>query len=80
MKLFYFIGGPKPDQAEEFFQRLHQIGGSPTGWKIYPHLARDGKALHIVTAESSQDILDHLKHFDDIYEHTKIMESRDVTP
>jgi hypothetical protein len=55
MKLFYFIGGPKPSRAEEFFQRLRQIGGSPAGWRIYPHSADDGKALHIVETESQRD-------------------------
>ncbi len=79
MKLFYFVGGPKPGRAEEFFQRLHQIGGSPAGWKIYPHVTNDGKALHVVIADSQQDILDHLQHFGDTYEHTEIMEIRDAT-
>ncbi len=31
MKKFYFVGGPKIGQAEEFFRRLNQIGGSPSG-------------------------------------------------
>lgn len=79
MKLFYFVGGPKPGRAEEFFQRLHQIGGSPAGWRIYPHSTHDGKALHVVSAESQQAILDHLQHFDDIYERSEIIEVQDMT-
>ncbi len=26
MKKFYFVGGPRTGQAEEFFRRLNQIG------------------------------------------------------
>lgn len=76
MKTFYFVGGPKPGHAEEFFQRLAQIGGSPVGWQIYPHAADDGKALHIINSDSFQSIFDHLHHFDDIYEHSEIIEVR----
>ena len=74
MKTFYFIGGPKQGCREEFFQRLAQVGGSPANWQICPHTADDGKALHIVNAESLQSILDHLQHFQDIYEHSEIVE------
>jgi hypothetical protein len=80
MRTFYFIGGPKPGQAEEFFRRLAQIGGSPTNWQIYPHIANDGMALHVVNAESQQDILDHLKAFHDIYEYSEIIEVRASVP
>jgi hypothetical protein len=45
MKKFYFVGGPKTGQSEEFFRRLNQIGGTPFGWRIYPHAVNDGKAL-----------------------------------
>lgn len=78
MKIFYFVGGPKAGRAEDFFQRLHQIGGSPAGWRIYPHSSEDGKALHVVEAESRQAILDHLQQFGDTYEHTEIIEIRDA--
>jgi hypothetical protein len=37
MKMFYFVGGPKVGQAEEFFRHLNQIGGPPSSWRIYPH-------------------------------------------
>ena len=46
----------------------------PSGWRIYPHAGSDGKALHLVEVEGRQDILDHMQHFDDIYEHTAIVE------
>jgi len=76
MKTFYFIGGPKPGRVEEFFQRLAQVGGLPANWKIYPHVASDGKALHVVNVESLQSILDHLQHFQEIYEYSEIIEVR----
>ncbi len=56
MKKFYFVGGPKAGQAEEFFRRLAQIGGPPSGWRIYPHAIKDGKALHLVEVESQDEI------------------------
>jgi hypothetical protein len=74
MKIFYFVGGPKQGQAEEFFRRLAEIGGSPAGWQIFPHRVNDGKALHIVETDSQQDIMMHLDHFGDIYEHSEIIE------
>ena len=73
MKKFYFIGGPKTGKSEEFFQRLNEIGGTPPGWCIYPHAVVDGKALHIVDAESQDEILDHLRHFEDLYERSEII-------
>jgi hypothetical protein len=74
MKTFYFVGGPKPGKAEEFFRRLTQIGGTPTGWRLYPHADNSGKALHLVDAESEEGIIDHLQHFQDIYERSEIVE------
>jgi hypothetical protein len=74
MRLFYFIGGPKAGKAEEFFRRLQEIGGTPSSWKIYPHADQDGRALHLAAVASPQEILDHLQHFDDIYQHTEIIE------
>jgi hypothetical protein len=56
MKKFYFVGGPKPGQAEEFFRRLNQIGGIPTGWHLYPHADNCGKALHIVDVQSQTNL------------------------
>jgi hypothetical protein len=74
VKKFYFVGGPKTGQSEEFFRRLNQIGGTPFGWRLYPHADGDGQALHIVDAESQDDILNHLQHFNDIYEWSEIVE------
>jgi hypothetical protein len=74
MKIFYFVGGPKPGQAEEFFRRLKQIGGIPSGWRIYPHASNDGKALHLVEVKSQDEIVHHLEHFHDIYECSEIVE------
>lgn len=74
MKRYYFVGGPKPDHVDEFFQRLQQLGGSPNGWQVFPHASGDGKALHLITAKTEKEILEHLQHFNDIYEHTDIIE------
>ena len=74
MKTYYFVGGPKDGYLNEFFERLNKLGGSPPAWQIYPHLNKDGKALHIVRAQSQNEILDHLSSFDDIYERGEIIE------
>jgi len=74
MRKFYFVGGPKTGQSEEFFRRLDEIGGTPAGWHIYPHTVIDGKALHIVDAGSQDEIVEHLQNFQGIYEWTDIIE------
>ena len=74
MRKYYFVGGPKTGQTEEFFRRLEQIGGTPPTWRVYPHAVDDGKALHIADVESQNEILDHLQHFRDIYEWSEIVE------
>src|SRR5215216_7943390 len=82
MKKFYFVGGLKSGQAEEFFRRLAEVGGAPSGWRIYPHAANDGMALQIVEAEFQEEILSHLRKFRDIYEHSEhseIIEPREST-
>lgn len=79
MGTFYFIGGPRPGQFDEFLERLAGVGGSPKGWRIYPHASGDGRALHVVVTESPGSILDHLANFADIYDHSEIVEIRDVT-
>jgi hypothetical protein len=56
MRTFYFVGGPTPGHGEAFFRRLEAAGGPPPGWRIYPHARGDGKALHIVRAESDDSI------------------------
>jgi hypothetical protein len=70
MKLFYFVGGPTPGHAHDFFRRLAEAGGPPRGWQIYPHADADEKALHIVRVESADAIAAHLAQFADIYEST----------
>jgi hypothetical protein len=74
MRTFYFVGGPTPGDAEAFFRRLDAAGGPPAGWRIYPHACGDGKALHIVRAESTDPINAHLAQFADIYEATPPIE------
>lgn len=74
MNKFYFVGGPKEGFSEEFFRRLGEIGGPPPGWHIYPHACHDGKALHIVEVETINEILEHLQHFNDIYDRGEIIE------
>jgi hypothetical protein len=67
MRTFYFVGGPLPGHADEFFRRLAQAGGPPPSWRIYPHASGDGKALHVVRAEAEDAITTHLAQFADIY-------------
>lgn len=74
MALYYFVGGPTSGNRDEFFRRLAELGGPPERWKLYPHAGSDGRALHVVEADSEQDIADHLHNFADIYEHGKIIE------
>jgi hypothetical protein len=74
MKKFYFVGGPKSGQSAEFFRRLKRIGGTPVGWRVYPFIGDDGRALHLVDAASQDEILNHLQHFLDIYERSEIVE------
>ncbi len=74
MTTYYFVGGPRPGEAEEFFRRLNAAGGPPAGWQIYPHASGDGKALHIVRADSAAAIESHLARFADIYEATPPVE------
>ena len=74
MKTFYFTGGPKYGMQEKFFQRLKEISGVPQSWVIYPHVSDDSKALHIVTVESLQDVLEHVAHFNSCDEHDEIIE------
>jgi hypothetical protein len=74
MKLFYFVGGPVEGQRDAFFKRLVEVGGSPPGWRIYPHVGRNGRALHLVEANSEDEIGAHLAQFDPIYERGPIFE------
>lgn len=74
VKKFYFVGGPKEGCSEEFFARLNKIGGPPAGWKIYPHVNNDGKALHVIDATQIDDVNKHLNLFSDIYDRGDIVE------
>jgi hypothetical protein len=74
MRTFYFVGGPINGQREAFLRRLSEIGGSPPGWRIYPHANRDGQALHMVETDSEASILAHIARFDPIYERGPIVE------
>ncbi|HET9552867.1 MAG TPA: hypothetical protein VFP50_07855 [Anaeromyxobacteraceae bacterium] len=76
MNTYYFVGGPLPGRMDEFRRRLAAAGGPPTGWQILPHASGDGRALHVVRAESPEAILRHLAHFDGIYAHDAIVEVR----
>jgi hypothetical protein len=73
-RLYYFVGGPHPGKEKEFFGRLAAAGGSPAGWRIYPHASNDGKALHIANVNSPEEITRHLAKFSDVYEHGEIIE------
>ena len=74
MRHFYFVGGPVEGQEEVFLKRLAELGGPPSGWHVYPHASRDGRALHVVEAEDRERVLAHLAHFDPIYERGPIVE------
>jgi hypothetical protein len=82
MKSFYFVGGPTESNGEAFFRRLADVGGLPAGWRIFPHTSGDGRALHLLEAESEESILAHLALFDPIYERGPIVEvaARDRHP
>jgi len=74
MKLFYFVGGPVEGQQDAFFRRLAEVGGSPPGWRLYPHVGQDGRALHLVEASGEEEIDAHLAQFGPIYERGPIVE------
>lgn len=74
VKLFYFVGGPAVGQQDAFFRRLAEVGGSPPGWRLYPHVGQDGKALHLVEAAGAEEIDAHLAQFGPIYERGPIVE------
>jgi hypothetical protein len=74
MRTYYFVGGPRAGEEETFFAQLEAVGGAPEGWRIYPHAGSDGRALHLVEAESEAPILAHLAHFGSIYERGPIVE------
>lgn len=76
MSTYYFVGGPLPGRMDEFRHRLIAAGGPPPGWLIYPHASGDGRALHVVQADSRDAILHHLEAFDGIYAHDDIVEVR----
>jgi hypothetical protein len=74
VRLFYFVGGPIEGQQDAFFTRLAAVGGSPPGWRLFPHMGQDGRALHIVEASGEDEIDAHLAQFAAIYERGPIVE------
>jgi hypothetical protein len=74
MKSYYFVGGPLSGRMDEFRRRLDDAGGPPPGWLILPHASGDGRALHVVQAESLDSVQRHLAHFAGIYAHDEIIE------
>ena len=74
MRLFYFVGGPTEGQQDAFFKRLAKIGGSPPGWRLYPHVGADRRALHLVEASNEGDIDAHLAQFGSLYERGPIVQ------
>jgi hypothetical protein len=73
-RTYYFVGGPTEGHGDAFFRRLAEIGGSPQGWKIYPHASGDGRALHVVEVVDEDAILTHLAQFAPFYERGPIVE------
>jgi hypothetical protein len=80
MSTYYFVGGPLPGKMDEFRRRLDAAGGPPAGWTLLPHASGDGRALHVVEAESQEAILRHLALFDGIYAQGEIVEVRRLPP
>ncbi|HET9551959.1 MAG TPA: hypothetical protein VFP50_03245 [Anaeromyxobacteraceae bacterium] len=76
MNTYYFVGGPIPGKMDEFRRRLDGGGGPPPGWLVLPHASGDGRALHVVQADSREAVLRHLALFDGIYAHDAIVEVR----
>ena len=76
MNTYYFVGGPLPGTMDEFRRRLDTAGGPPQGWLVLPHAGGDGRALHVVLADSREAILRHLSTFEGIYAHDAIVEVR----
>jgi hypothetical protein len=80
MSTYYFVGGPLPGRMDEFRRRLDGAGGPPAGWRILAHASGDGRALHLVEADSREAILRHLALFEGIYACGEIVEVRSVPP
>jgi hypothetical protein len=76
MRTYYFVGGPLPGKMGEFLGRLDAAGGTPPGWLVLPHASGDGRALHVVQADSRQAVLAHVACFEGIYAHDDIVEVR----
>ncbi len=74
MSTYYFVGGPLPGMLDEFLLRLEAAGGPPPGWLVLPHANGDGRALHVVVAESRDEVLGHLARFEGIYAHDDLVE------
>lgn len=74
MRWFYFIGGPKAGYAAEYLQRLAEIGETPAGWRVYPLVNRQGKALHLVSADALESVHAHLQKLEPYCEYSEIIE------
>ncbi len=55
-------------------------GGPPPGWLVYPPASGEGRALHVVHAESRDEVIRHLERFDGIYSRDEIVEVRSLPP
>jgi hypothetical protein len=74
MRRYYFVGGPRAGSEPVFLHQLEEVGGAPSGWRIYPHADKGGQALHIVDVEDETDIDIHLSQFGSLYERGPIVE------
>lgn len=62
MKKFYFVGGPKLEQSEEFM-RCAGLGGK-RAWCSYPANPNDGKNPSVARLEPQGVVWNRLLHFD----------------
>ncbi len=76
MRTYYFVGGPTAGHMDEFRRRLAAVAGPPPGWLVLPHASGDGRALHVVEAESREAVLEHLAVFEGVYAHDDLVEVR----
>ncbi len=64
MKKFYFVGGPKLDQSEEFFRCPGLAGNKPSAWCIYPPSTNHGKDSKAAKFEPQGVAWNRLLHLD----------------
>jgi hypothetical protein len=73
MKKFYFVGGPKLDQSEEFFRYPVPVGKMPSAWRIYPRTPNEGKDSSAAKFEPQGIVWNRLLHFDGASEWSQIV-------